>query len=62
MEEEHPINDMYRILKNNSILGQILRNKYGILRKAQVREIVEIVADAGLRLVRLVLGDENRGY
>ena len=59
IEDEHPSNDIYRILKNNTIMGQILRNKYGILEKARVQEIIQTIADAGLRLVSLVLGDED---
>lgn len=54
------INDVYRILKNNEILGQILRNKYGSLRRQKISEIVETVADGGLRLVRLLIGDKER--
>ena len=52
------VNGMYRILKNNKIMGQVLRNRYGALEKARVEEIVEIIADSGLRLVNLVLADE----
>ena len=59
LDDEHPINDVYRILKNNAIMGQILRNKYGILRKEKVQVIVETIANAGLRLVSMVLGDED---
>ena len=52
------VNGMYRILKNNKIMGQVLRNRYGTLEKSRVEEIVEIIADSGLRLVNLVLTDE----
>ena len=48
-------NDVYRILKNNEILGQVLRNKYGSLQQDKLREIIETIADGGLRLVRLLL-------
>ena len=53
------VNAMYRILKNNEILGHVLRNKYGKLRKEQIEEIIETVADGGLRLVNWVLRDER---
>ena len=55
-----PVNDIYRILKNNEIMGQILRNKYGSLEKRKIGEIIETVADSGLRLVKLFLIDEDR--
>ena len=50
---------MLRILKNNKILGQVLRNQYGKLEKKQIQEIVEAVADSSFRLVNLMLKDEE---
>ena len=58
--ERNAINGMYRILKNNKIMGQVLRNKHGSLEKTKVEEIVDIIADSGLRLVNLVLDDEEK--
>ena len=52
---EDPVNDLYRILKNNEILAQVLRNKYGTLEKQKIKEIIEEVTDSGLRLINLVL-------
>ena len=52
-------NDVYRILKNNEIMAQILRNKYGSLEKTKIKEIIETVADSGLRLVKLGLMDRD---
>ena len=49
------VNDMYKIMKNNEILGQILRNKYGSLEQDKILEIIETIADGGLRLIRLML-------
>ena len=49
------VNDIYRILKNNEILGQVLKNKYGSLERKSILEIVEAIADGGLRLVRLLV-------
>lgn len=57
--EEHPINDIYKVLKCNQILGQILRNKYGSLERSKIEEIVETIADGGLRLVNCVLRNEE---
>ena len=52
-------NDWYRILKNNKILEQILRNKYGNLERSKIEEIVETIVDGGLRLVNSILKDEK---
>ena len=56
---EDPVNDIYRILKNNKIMGQILRNKYGSLEKSKIKEILQTVVDSGLRLINLLLVDQN---
>ena len=53
--DENPVNPIYLILKNNEIMGQILRNKYGSLEKTKIKEVIEIVVDSGLRLVQLLL-------
>ena len=53
------VNDVYRVLKNNEIMGQVLRNKYGSIRKDTIEEVIEVVADAGLRLVNFILRDED---
>ena len=57
--DENPVNDCYRILKNNEILGQILRTQYGSLEKPKIREIVETIADGGLRLVNSFVKDDE---
>ena len=54
------VNHIYRILKNNEILGQILRNKYGSLGKNRLKEIIEIIADGGLRIVKFFLIDQEQ--
>ena len=51
---------VYRILKSNEILGQILRNKFGILPKDQIEEIIETISDGGLRLVNSFLENEKK--
>ena len=53
------VNDIYRILKNNEIMGQVLRNKYGSITKDTLEEVIETMADAGLRLVNLILKSEE---
>ena len=59
IEEDSPSNDVYTVLKNNKIMGQVLRNHYGKLQKTKVEEIIGIVADSGLRLVSLIVGSEE---
>ena len=58
-EEMRVVNNMYKILKNNEILGQILRTKFGSLKRKKLLEVVETVADSGLRIVRLMLGSQR---
>ena len=57
--EVNPVNGMFRILRNNKIMGQVLRSKHGNLEKSKIVEIVEIISDSGLRLVNLILKDED---
>ena len=57
--EHDEVNAIYKILKNNKIIGQILRNKYGNLELSKVKEAIETVADGGLRLVNYFLGSEE---
>ena len=58
--EFEELNHVYRILKNNEILGQILRNKYGSLEKSKIMEIIKTIADGGLRTVKLILMDQEQ--
>ena len=53
------VNDVYRVLKNNRILGQVLRNRYSNVERTKVEEIIEVVAESGLRLVNVLLVDEE---
>ena len=61
---DSPTNDfqlgVYRIFKSNEILGQILKNKFGILPKPKVEEVIETIADGGLRLVNSMLESEDQ--
>ena len=59
MPEHSPVNAVYSILKNNKIIGQILRNKYGNLERSRIKETIEVVVDSGLRLVNYTLGSEE---
>ena len=57
--DSESVNGIYKILKNNKIIGQVLRNRHGNLEKSTIEEIIQIIADSGLRLVNLVLADEK---
>ena len=57
--DAEPVNGIYRILKNNRIMSQVLRNRHGNLEKSAIEEIIQVIADSGLRLVNLVLADED---
>ncbi len=53
------VNQIYKSNKNIEILSQILKNKAGSLEKSKVEEIIEIICDAGLRMIKLLLVDEG---
>ena len=53
------MNDMYRITKNNEILGQILHNKYGSIDRQRIAEIASVIIQGGLRLVRSLICNER---
>ena len=50
---------IFRILKNNKVIGQVLRNKYGQMEKTKIEVVVETIVDGGLRLVNLALANED---
>lgn len=50
---------MLRVLKNSKILGQVLRNQSGKLRKQRIEQIVETIGDSCFRLVNAILKDED---
>ena len=52
-------NDWYRMLKNNEILGQVLRSRYGRLTRHEITWIIETITQGGLRLVNDLLKDER---
>lgn len=63
-ESEYPTyedenNEFYRALKNIEILGQILTNKSGSLKRKRIKEIVCTVNDAGLRLIHSITSERN---
>ena len=49
--------EMYRVLRSNQVLGQILRNKFGSLKRIRISEIIETVSDSGLKMVNALLNE-----
>ena len=52
-------NHWYRMLKNNEILGQVLRSRYGRLTRDEITSTIETISQGGLRLVNHILKDER---
>ena len=59
LETAPAANQVYRVLKNNKIMGQILRNKCGTLQKSKIEEVISIISESGLRLISLFLLGED---
>ena len=57
-EEEMSVS-RFRIFRNNKIMGQVLRNRHGNLERQKIEEIVEVIGDSALKLVNMVLKDEE---
>ena len=51
---------LYKMFRSIEILGQVLKNKYGVLPKIKVEDVVETIVDGGLRLVNVAISDEDR--
>ena len=51
------LEEVFRCHKNMEILSQILKNKVGSLNRRKIKEIVEIICDAGLRLANIIMTD-----
>jgi len=53
------MNQVYRSQKNTEILSHILRNKTGELKIDKLKEIIEIICDSGLRVIKAFLFDDG---
>lgn len=53
------MNQIYRTQKNSEILSHILRNKTGELKIDKLEEIIEIICDSGLRVIKAFLFDDS---
>ena len=58
-EPENEADEILKVLKNNRILGQVLRTRHGNIEKGALKEIIEAIVDGGLRVVNAILGNEN---
>ena len=54
---EYEADEILRVLKNNRILGQVLRTRHGNIEKHDLKEIIEAIADGGLRVVNAILSN-----
>ena len=50
-------NEFYRLLKSMEILGQVLRNRHGSMKREKLAEIVGFVTEGGLRAVSMFRRD-----
>lgn len=53
------IHQVLQCNKNIEILSQILKNKSGSLKKGDIKEIVETICEAGLRMASILLTEES---
>ena len=58
-EFTEPMNELFRVLRNSQIIGQILRNRYGNLDRQTIEDMIQTIADSGLQLVNVVLESED---
>ncbi len=62
-DEEHDnvdsVNNVYRVLKNSEVLGQILKNKSGNFKRERLLEIINVIMEGGLRLIKLFLDEKE---
>ena len=54
------VRDLYKMLRSIDVLGQALRNKYGVLKKEKIEDVIETVIDGGLRSIMAMLMNKER--
>ncbi|MGR5298467.1 TIR domain-containing protein [Vibrio mediterranei] len=59
LEGNSLIHQVLQCNKNIEILSQILKNKSGSLKKKDIKEIVETICEAGLRMASILLTEES---
>lgn len=58
-ERNSLIHQVLQCNKNIEILSQILKNKSGSLKKKDIKEIVETICEAGLRMASILITEES---
>ena len=58
--KEGQLRELYKMLRSIDVLGQVLRNKYGILQKPKIEDVIETIVDGGLRSISAVLKSQDR--
>lgn len=56
---EYEADEILKVLKNNRILGQVLRTRHGNIERRALKEIIEAIADGGLRVVNAILSSTD---
>ena len=51
---------LYRLLKSTDVLGQVVRNRFGVINKVRLTEILEVIIDSGLRMAGVALWDDKQ--
>ena len=59
LEGNSLIHQVLQCNKNIEILSQILKNKSGSLKKKDIKEIVETICEAGLRMASILITEES---
>ena len=58
--KEGQLRELYKMSRSIDVLGQVLRNKYGILQKDKIEDVIETIVDGGLRSISAVLNSQDR--
>ena len=56
---EYEADEILKVLKNNRILGQVLRTRHGNIERHALKDIIETIADGGLRVVNAILSSAD---
>ena len=57
--QEYSPNEILKVLKNNRILGQVLRTRHGNIERPDIKDIITAVADGGLRVINVLLSNSE---
>ena len=54
---EYEADEILKVLKNNRILGQVLRTRHGNIERRALKDLIEAITDGGLRVVNAILSN-----